>query len=75
MHDLLARRRVEEPEEVAIIKEFVREQLRSEVNVAITTQNIIIGARGAALAGALRPYLHNLQQLCATDKRLIIRIQ
>ena len=72
--DILGKKQFEEPPEVEIIKHFVQEKFQSPVSVTIQTHQIVIGVSGAALAGSLRMYLHELQALCQTDKRLVIRI-
>ncbi len=73
--DLLMKRDFDEPPEVRLIKEFIRKQLDADAGVAVQQHQIIIEVKGAALAGALRMQLHKLKKLCATDKRLIIRIR
>lgn len=72
--DILAKRKYDEPEEIAIIKEFVRETFKSEVQVAVQPKNIMIIANSAALAGTLRMHIQTLTELCQTDKKLVIRI-
>ena len=72
--DILATRKHDEPAEVQIIKEFVRESFKSTANVTVQPTQIIIAVRSAALAGTLRMHSHTLAELCGTDKRLIIRI-
>lgn len=72
--ELLTRRNSSEPEEIRIIKTYLQEQYRSKVNVTIQTRQIIIGVESAALAGSLRMQLHKLQEMCQTEKRLVIRI-
>lgn len=72
--DLLGKRNFEEPPEVRIIKEFIRERFDVDASVLVQQRQIIIGVQGSSLAGALRMHLHQLQKLCATDKRLVIRI-
>lgn len=71
---ILSARSWDEPPEVGVIKQFVRDKYKSEVGVAIREQQIIITVRGAALAGALRMNLYALKKLCETKKRLVIRI-
>ena len=44
------------------------------VAVAVRANHITITTRTSALAGALRPHIHKMQQLCGTGKRLTIRI-
>jgi hypothetical protein len=75
LKDILANRKSEEPYEIKIIKDFLDNKFQSPASVSVTQNGIIIGVKGAALAGALRPYLHELKKLCGTEKRLIIRIQ
>lgn len=72
--DLLPQGRFEEPPEVRIIKDFVSARFQQPAKVAIQPAQIIIQVKSAALAGALRSHLHELQELCQTDKRLVIRI-
>lgn len=72
--DLLQQKRFNEPSEIEIIKEFVRARFQSTPQVTIQDKQIIIGVNNAALAGALRMHLHELTELCATSKRLVIRI-
>lgn len=72
--DLLKQARYAEPPEIELIKNFLREHYNSDCQVTIQERQIIIGVKGASLAGALRLRLHELQALCQTDKRLLIRI-
>jgi hypothetical protein len=72
--DLLDHSRFEEPPEVRIIKQFVKEKFGTEPAVSLQTSQIIIGVPNAALAGALRMHLHELSEACHTKKRLVIRI-
>jgi hypothetical protein len=74
LSDLLADRFDHEPPEITTIKKFVNDNFTGAVAVAIRDQQIIISTPSAALAGALRPRLFELKKLCATDKRLVIRI-
>lgn len=72
--DLLGRKNLDEPPEVQIIKSFVSKHYKASCNVNIQPQQIIIVVKGASLAGAIRIRLHELQALCQTDKRLVLRI-
>ena len=72
--DILSRKRFTEPPEIKIIKQFVLEKFDEEVAITVKPKQIIIGAPNAALAGSLRMHLHELTQLCKTDKRLVLRI-
>ena len=72
--DILRNRQIEEPPEVQVIKLFMQKQFKASCRVVVQPQQIVIQVAGASLAGALRIKLHELQKLCNTDKRLIIRI-
>lgn len=72
---LLSGRERREPPEVQIIKTYVYAHFQATPQVTLQPRDIIIGVKSAALAGALRPHLLELQQACETDKRLVIRIQ
>lgn len=72
--DLLPKDRYQEPPEVRVIKDFVMEKFNQPVQVAVQPAQINIQVKSAALAGALRVHLHELVELCQTDKRLVIRI-
>ena len=74
LSDILGGRIPKEPPEIRIIKNFVQEKFKTSTQVAIGQNQIIIGVKSAALAGALRMHLHELQALCQTKKRLVIRI-
>lgn len=72
--DILGSQRFDEPPEIGAIKNFVKEQFGHTPNVRITDQAIMITVSSAALAGALRPHLFQLQRSIQTKKRLVIRI-
>lgn len=72
--DILSNKQFSEPSEIGIIKDFIKEKFQSAASVTVQTNQILIIVSGAALAGSLRMHLHELQKLCNTDKRLVIRI-
>ncbi len=72
--DLLASKRFAEPPEISIIKSFVEKHFKHTPEVTIRQDQIVIGVPNAALAGTLRMHLHELQEMCETKKRLVIRI-
>lgn len=74
LSNLMQTARFNEPEEVGIIQSFVIEHYKIKPQVAIRDKQIIIGVSSAALAGSLRMQLHELEELCQTNKRLVIRI-
>jgi hypothetical protein len=71
---ILGNRRYDEPAELIVIRDFVRSKFDEIPKLKVTTNSIIISVSNAALAGALRPHLHTLQDKAKTDKRLVIRI-
>lgn len=72
--DLLGAKNYSEPKEIQIIKDFVHNNFNSPCSVTIQQRTIVIAVKGSALAGSLRLRLHELQEICKTDKRLMIRI-
>lgn len=72
--DLLPREKFQEPPEVRIIKDFVMARFQEAPQVSVGQTQIVIQVKSSALAGALRVHLHELGELCQTDKRLVIRI-
>lgn len=74
LQDILENRNYDEPPEVKVIKTFLRDNYKVDCVVSVNPRQIIIGVKGASLAGALRMRLHELQALCQTQKRLVIRI-
>jgi len=72
--DILAQKDFEEPEEIGIIKKFVRDKFKSDVSVTVQPKQIIIAAKSAALAGTLRLHSYELAKVCQTDKRFIFKI-
>jgi len=75
LQDLLNRRAPQEPPEIQIIKDFVREKFDESVSVSIQDRQIIVTVRSASLAGALRSYTVEILAKCsAPDKRLVLRI-
>ena len=73
--DLLGGRRLNKPPEIKIIQDFVETKFHTKPQVTVGQSQIIIGVKGSALAGALRPMLLQIKDACQTDKRLVIRIQ
>lgn len=72
--DLLPKDKFQEPQEIRIIKNFVQEKYGYTPEIAIQTNQIMIGVNSASLAGTLRMDLHKLSKLCETDKRLVIKL-
>ncbi len=74
LSEILQYTRRDEPPEIGIIKSFVFKHYKITPQVAVRETQVIIGVPSAALAGTLRMHLHELEALCQTKKRLVIRI-
>jgi hypothetical protein len=72
--DILAKKSFVEPPEMVIIKEFVMETFNINVAVSLNDKLITIHTPSSAMAGALRPHLHVIKDMCQTQKKLIIRV-
>lgn len=72
---LLSQRELFEPPEIKIIQNFVQQKFNVTPGVSLSDKQIVIAVKSAALAGALRPLLLQIKDACATEKRLVIRIQ
>ena len=79
--DLLAKRQPQEPPEIRVIKDYIREQFQTTAGILVRERDIVITVRSSALAGALRMHAHHisraLQPFAAPDappKRLIFRV-
>ena len=72
--DILAKRDLQEPPEIGLIKQYVQDKFKSNVSVTVQDQQIIIAAPSAALAGTLRLHSQDLVKVCQTDKKLVFRI-
>lgn len=72
--DILNRKANHEPPEIAAIKELVFKRFKAHVGVTVAKDKIVINAANAALAGALRLHVFELQNILGTKKKLVIRI-
>jgi hypothetical protein len=75
LQDLLSRRTPQEPPEIQMVKDFVRDKYDEPVNVSVQDRQITITVGSASLAGTLRSHTVEILTLCKTpDKRLVLRI-
>ncbi len=74
LFDLLSNRNIDEPPEIRVIKDYVREHFKETVGVMVRERDIVITVRSSALAGTLRTRAYDLNKLIDSDKRLIFRI-
>ena len=74
LEDILRRKKLDEPPEIAAIKQYVEQTFHSAVGVVVQPTNIIITAASAALVNTLRLQTVQLQQAANTTKKFIFRI-
>ncbi len=72
--DILGGTGFSEPDEIRIIKNYIKEHYQSNAQITIRKSDIVITVNSAALASTLRPELYTIKKLCNTDKKLILRI-
>ena len=63
-----------EPAEIKLIKDYVRAEFQTEVEVMVRDKDIVITVDSASLANTLRLRGPKIKQLCQTDKKLNFRI-
>jgi hypothetical protein len=72
--DLIAKRAPKEPPEIAAIKTYIKETLKSPSRVSFQGEAIVITVTSAALANTLRYHASKLKAAASTEKQLIFRI-
>ena len=63
-----------EPAEIKLIKDYVRAEFQTEVEVMVRDKDIVIIVDSAALANTLRLRGPKIKRICQTDKKLNFRI-
>lgn len=64
----------QEPPEIRIIKNFVRDAFQADCSVVAKPQQITIVVRSSALAGTLRMHIVEIQALLEKKQKILIRI-
>lgn len=72
--DILKNRNSSIPKEIKVIKDYVSENFKKEVNVTVSADKIKIETSNSALAGELRFRIYDIQRLLRTKKKIIILI-
>lgn len=73
--DLLSNRIPDEPPEIKIVKQYVRDNFRENAVVTARDKDIVVTVRSGSLAASLRMRTSEIKrQLGKSDKRLIFRI-
>lgn len=63
-----------EPAAIKLIKDYVKSEFNSRVEVMVRDRDIVIDVPNASLANTLRLRGPQLKKLCQTDKKLTFRI-
>lgn len=75
MFDLLSKRDLPaEPAEIKIIKDYVKSEFNSLVEVIIRDKDIVMTVDSSSLANTLLLRGPQIKKLCQTDKKLTFRI-
>jgi hypothetical protein len=72
--DLLAKRAPKEPPEIAAIKLYIQEKLKSSSKVSFQGEAIVVTVASASLANTLRYHASKIRVAAGTEKQLIFRI-
>ncbi len=72
--DILAEKDFSIPDEVKIIKLFIKEKYKQDIEIKITTREIFISSPSAALISSLRLNSPELIKVTGTDKKIRFRI-
>lgn len=71
---ILANREFNEPPEIQRVKKHINDQYKVIPKVSLQNDQLIIAVPSSALAGTLRMNIVQLEEVAATDKRIVIRI-
>lgn len=63
-----------EPAEIKLIKDYVKTEFDSVVEVMVRDKDIVISVSNSSLANTLRLRGPQIKKLCTTDKKLTFRI-
>jgi hypothetical protein len=73
--DLLSKRNIpQEPDEIRLIKDYVKSEFNTDVQVAVKDDMIVITVASASLANMLRLRTMQLQAASKSRKRFVLRI-
>lgn len=75
LQDILGNKTFQPPDEIGLVKKYLREKFDSECSVKLQKDAVIISVESSALAGSLRLQQQELIKKCGLEKkRLIIRV-
>ena len=71
--EILGKKDFRPPDELALVKEYVRRRYKSPCTVKLERNALIVSVRSSALAGMLFLERQNLIEACNLKHRLVIR--
>lgn len=74
MSDLLGNRQPHEPPQMQALRQYVKENHNTDVNVTVSTMGYTVIVPNAPLASILQMEQPQIQAACNLDKKLFIRI-
>lgn len=73
--DLLSKRNIpQEPDEIRLVKDYVKSEFNTDVQVAVKDDTIVITVASSSLANMLRLRTMQLQAASKSRKRFVLRI-
>lgn len=72
--DILQNYPIQEPSEIAAIKNYIMQNFNATANVAFQNNNIVISVNSASLANTLRLRTSQIQSAANTKQKIIFRI-
>lgn len=74
MQNILGQKRFSEPDEMGVIKEYIKRRYNSGCRVKIENDTVVLGLPSSALAATVQLEKNSLIKGCGLKKRLIIRV-
>lgn len=74
LYDILANKDFSAPDEVTAIKTYVAERYKTDVSVSVSSRDILVSSRSAALISTLRMNAPALAKAIGTDKKIRFRV-
>jgi hypothetical protein len=72
--EILGRRRIEEPDEIKVIKNYIFKKFETEVKISIKNNSLIISSPRSALINELRLGSRQLADECNVSRKIIFKI-
>lgn len=73
--DLLKAKKLAPPDEISLVKDYVKQRWQSDCTVKLDHQNVIMSVPSSALSGTIQLHRQSLMKACGIeDRKLIIRV-